>query len=253
MFGGTKKFINGDGVPKDREFLNSVFDAGVAAKLQNRLFEPNESEGETPSRNSNEITIQNKLSENAELFGIVKIGSPVVPLDDATFHTRQVFEGVAPVAGDDFAILQSALAQDAFAPAVVSGLSPVKINMIDASHKYAVCTTDKTKLKSATSGQVKIISVESGTGDKWALVKFISDERPVSGMVRATADIDFDETNTTFDVTVTFSNVAGIDATDTLTVNNHLGFDGDINAKCYVWVHGDTSNNYDLIAAECPA
>jgi len=76
------------------------------------------------------------------------------------------------------------------------------------------------------------------------------------GMLRGLAEVDFDDTTETVDVSITFTRVVGVAVGEIVTTVNYIGVSGDQNGECYVWYHGDregaTDGTFDLISARCP-
>lgn len=77
-----------------------------------------------------------------------------------------------------------------------------------------------------------------------------------NGMLRGTAEVDFDDTTATVDVSITFSRLVDVAVGEIVTTVNYIGVSGDKNGECYVWYHGDregaTDGTFDLISARCP-
>jgi hypothetical protein len=86
-----------------------------------------------------------------------------------------VLEGETPAAGSHkgrFAVLHHYAAADEIVPAAVAGVVQVKVEIVDEDHRFAEITdADATKLTSAPVGSARILWAESGTGEKWAVVR----------------------------------------------------------------------------------
>jgi hypothetical protein len=54
--------------------------------------------------------------------------------------------------------------------ACVAGVCPVRLNVIDADHRYADVDDAAYTLKTSNTGGTRILWKESGTGTKWAMV-----------------------------------------------------------------------------------
>lgn len=128
----------------------------------------------------------NQIEDLATVFVVNNSGADrakfeIVGIDDATydptepfFQTRVALNGVEPAAEHigRFAIYQAPAASTVPAPATISGQTLVKIDMQSEGDPAAdVSPGDSTKLISGSSGAAKILWVESGTGEKWALVR----------------------------------------------------------------------------------
>lgn len=124
------------------------------------------------------ITVKNTTAANLN-FGAVlgcddPLDTPNSGADNGNQYRRPVFTGVAPDAtnhASKFVILQSSANADGGAEGLKIGLTPVKVYVNDAAHKFAkVKGGDTSQLESATAGPAEIWWKESGTGTKWALV-----------------------------------------------------------------------------------
>jgi len=127
----------------------------------------------------------------ADPFNVLGIDSPLfTPSDNLTeFKFNFALKGVTP---DDVthysqvAILQAPVVDNGVVPAVLSGLSIVKLDVGHASHTHAdVKDNDKTKLKTEFSGSARILWKESGTGDKWGIVRLGEGPQTVLGKTDA--------------------------------------------------------------------
>lgn len=129
------------------------------------------------------VLVRNDSGATVNRFGILGVDSivisPTANLDE--FKNHPVLSVVAPVVPDhseNFVILTEPLAHQAAAAdrtigsAVIDGLAVVQVDVQNADHEFAVLVNaQSTKLKSAVSGPAQIIYKESGTGDKWAVVR----------------------------------------------------------------------------------
>ena len=82
-------------------------------------------------------------------------------------------------------------------------------------------------------------------GTLWALTPTII----TAGIIRLTIGSDFDSTDATMTGTVAKSEVSGITAGDTLTVDNYIKGTGKTGDPALVYVHAD--GTYDLVAHAC--
>jgi len=121
------------------------------------------------------VMLRNNTGSALEQFKVVSVGDLIIkPADN-----EQEFRNNAPVfeaekiTGNNkdkpFGILQRPLAKSECGFAMVTGITPVKINIGSASHEYA--EPDSSGLKSAETGAVRIIWKETGTGTKWAVAQ----------------------------------------------------------------------------------
>jgi hypothetical protein len=122
------------------------------------------------------LRVRNESGGSLAQYSIVALSTKLVAPEgaDATFYGRAVFESTSPTAGSAFAIMQRPTADGSIGLARISGDSFCKIDVVDAGHGYAdAITADYAKLQSkAAPGLAQILWKESGTGTKWALVRF---------------------------------------------------------------------------------
>lgn len=119
-----------------------------------------------------EILVRNDTGAALDQWGIVR---PADVLEDMTAYpldvsARPLFQGVTPTADGLFAVTLEPIPEDQIGRAVILGVTIANLNVVDAGHTYASCTTATDKLTTGASGTAKIISKESGTGDKLGLV-----------------------------------------------------------------------------------
>lgn len=93
------------------------------------------------------------------------------------FLRKPVFTGNTPDSEDHsdgrFVICLEPIAAGGIGRCLVSGIVAVTINVTDESHVYADITDgDESKLTSADSGPCVILWKESGTGSKYAIIRF---------------------------------------------------------------------------------
>lgn len=104
----------------------------------------------------------------------------------------------------------------------------------------------------AIGGDIYIKATRTKTGDYIAEIGGVAK----NGVVRGTAEFDFDDTTTTVDVSVTFSNIDDVAIGQVVTATNYIGYSGDQNGECYVYYHGDGTGDedgtFDLMGARCP-
>lgn len=129
-----------------------------------------------PKRDQHNTLIFVKTIFDVERFGIVAIGEPVIsPTDNYDHFASRIFHnGAVPSSTDTgrFAVAQEPLGYGQIGLALVSGVTPVKVEVVDESHVFADVTAgDVTKLTSGTTGAAHILWKESGTGEKWAVVR----------------------------------------------------------------------------------
>ena len=104
----------------------------------------------------------------------------------------------------------------------------------------------------AIGGDIYIKATRTKTGDYIAEIGGVAK----NGVVRGTAEVDFDDTTATVDVSITFSNIDDVAVGQVVTATNYIGYSGDQDGECYVYYHGDGTGNedgtFDLMGARCP-
>jgi len=133
---------------------------------------PAGADGETAGR----VRIKNDSGEDLDRFAVVALTGPLIaPGDNLTEFQRHIgFVGEIPSddGGGRFAILAEPIADGRIGRGWASGVCPVQVDVLDASHGYADTEADTHEnLISAASGAAEILWAESGTGLKWALVR----------------------------------------------------------------------------------
>lgn len=163
--------------PGDRIFENMRADTWngmlAAAEAAASLGKTNYPAEFAPEDSVN-ILIQNATGADLIQFGIVAVSGsapPITAADNlAEFYERRAMIGVLPSASATIAITQEPIGAGKYGTATLVGMTPVKINVVDAVHTAAAVTADPTKLTSSATGGIPILWKESGTGTKWALV-----------------------------------------------------------------------------------
>jgi hypothetical protein len=88
------------------------------------------------------------------------------------FATRPVLSGGLPSSGsDDFVVAMEPIKSGAIGRAACGGVFACKVNVTNATHKFAKAkNNDRTQLESASCGVLQLLWKEGGTGaSKWAL------------------------------------------------------------------------------------
>ncbi|HUU90110.1 MAG TPA: hypothetical protein VM238_02750 [Phycisphaerae bacterium] len=123
------------------------------------------------------VPVKNASGADRERFDILGIDAPIfTPTDNEDGFKNQVaLKGVLPTEADHagrFAILLEPLKAGAIGLACVQGVCPVKVSVEDEDHPCADVNDGQAgSLKSGVSGAAFILWKESGTGEKWAVVK----------------------------------------------------------------------------------
>jgi hypothetical protein len=122
------------------------------------------------------VLLKNASGADRGRFDVLGIDAPVFTPTDSleTFTNGIALVGVTPTdshAGN-FAVLVEPIQAGQIGRACILGACPVKVNVVSASDAFAdVEASVTTRLKSGSSGAARILWKESGTGEKWAVVR----------------------------------------------------------------------------------
>jgi hypothetical protein len=122
-------------------------------------------------------------------FAIVRLDSPGIDpsVNLAGFQRRYVLRGKLPTEHCEFAVMLAPSQNADMRAAVVAGVTPITIDVVDESHDRAYAITDPARLRSGFVGHAQILWKEGGTGDKRALIRWpILPQRRMLGMTAAT-------------------------------------------------------------------
>jgi len=127
-------------------------------------------------RHSGIVLVQNNTGSDLDRFAVVGIDSPIIsPTDNELSFTNQA--ALACDAPSDpthlgqFAVLQEPLSDGKIGLAMVSGITPVKVDVVDEWHQCAdIADGASGNLKSCQLGAARILWAEPGTGEQWAVV-----------------------------------------------------------------------------------
>ncbi|MDD5597632.1 MAG: hypothetical protein PHV82_06790 [Victivallaceae bacterium] len=195
-----KKVITGETFKVKASTWNAFIDAANFCRNNQLEFGSNALRGNSKT---GIVLIQNDSGALLEQFSPVILDDLIIQPDDdekeQEFKSRvPVFSG-KKVSADNkdmpFAILQTPLESEKIGKALLLGVTPVKVNIGNESHKYA--KLNAAGLVSTSSGVGRILWKESGTGEKWALLQLGgggSGGNNYSGFFRLTADEDNENT-----------------------------------------------------------
>ena len=122
------------------------------------------------------VLVKNNSGADRGRFDVLGIDGPIfTPTDNLdTFKNTIALKGITPTLVSHrgaFVILQEPVADGEIGRAVISGVTPVLINVTVEGHKYAeVRNAQCGTLASVASGSARILWVEGETGEKWAIV-----------------------------------------------------------------------------------
>jgi len=185
-----QKVVSGQKGPLSAATWNTFVDA--ARDYLQRQLDGGPAGAPTP-RPYGTILVENCTGSDLDLFGIVGIDGPVFGPDDSEqeFQFRPALKGVVP--GDDhfgcFAVLLAPLKAGAIGPALVEGVTAVRVRLPDPAHppqdpadlsiQYAdICNVEGEEtlhLELQARGAGRVLWLEASddetTHDRWALVR----------------------------------------------------------------------------------
>jgi hypothetical protein len=168
----SPKTRSGQRIQFSADFINRLID--IANLDLENLGKP------TTNSTNNIIQVINETGEAVPANGIMALKDSLIEPDTDDYEEGR-FRSVKPQFTTEMAeknehdrmlcIALDTIDVDAAGRALVYGVVPVKVNMIEEDHKYATIITggNVEKLESASVGPVQILWVDAGTGDKWAL------------------------------------------------------------------------------------
>jgi hypothetical protein len=129
------------------------------------------------------VAVRNDTTGVLDIYSVLKVGTAIITPTGPVggqLATVPVFSGSYPDdnTGSGFCILAAPCATGAYAMGAVAGVTPVKLEVLDTSHKYArVKKDDVTQLQTALAGPAFILWKQSGTGEgKWGYVRLGNDD-----------------------------------------------------------------------------
>ena len=135
------------------------------------------------------IFVRNDTGADRDQFAVVGLGSIVIgPSDNLReFKTHTVLSAVTPninLHKGKFAILQQPIKSGKIGMACVDCISIAQVNITSTAHQTAeIADATTANLVSSDSGSAMILWAETGTGVKWAVVRF-GPIPPPSGLIR---------------------------------------------------------------------
>jgi len=142
-------------------------------------------------RHSGIVLVKNSSGAARDRFDVLGVsGILYSPSDNLLgFKNQPVLTGVVPTVADHtarFVICLAPLADGAVGPALASGVSPVRVDVADEAHRYADVNNNAAgSLKSGAGGAALVLWKESGTGEKWAVVRLGLPSDPLGGVFAA--------------------------------------------------------------------
>lgn len=156
----------------------------AAMDYRNRAL-ARESEAAGKDTRAGIVPVRNQTGLDLPQFAVLGLaGLVITPMDnEAEFRSRPAFDAWQPAPGCELAILQAPLAAGAIGPAMVFGVTPAWLNVMDEGHGYAgPASGDTGSLTTAGSGAARVLWKEPGTGLRWSVIRFPVEAREESDM-----------------------------------------------------------------------
>ena len=169
-----KKVKSGDPLAFPAATFNAFVDAARAHQAGQRSIN---GEGTRSVGHITTVNVQNASGSDVGRFGVLGIDGPAIGPEQnlAEFQGRPTLKGVTPVAGTHngtFVVLLDPVGDGRIGRGCAAGVTVAKIDVADESHTHADIANGVTAhLASGTSGAARILWKESGTGEKWALLR----------------------------------------------------------------------------------
>lgn len=178
-----QKVQSGDKLRIPAEFFNTCIDMAEVFQKTHHNQTPGKSNGH-PSELDVRIQMRNSSGGNLAQFSPVALGDLIITPErneQAFRNNTPVFEYAEAEAKKLFGILQQPLVEDEVGDVLLVGITPVRMMVSSESHKYADLGMSG-GLKSAQSGNARILWKEDIGDDKWAILLLGA---PSSGSVYA--------------------------------------------------------------------
>jgi len=162
-----KKVRSGDALRIPAETFNTFIDAARDFKARRQ------SSTRTPGfdvQQTGIVRVKNASGTDRERFEVLGIDRPLfTPADNLlSFQNQIAFVGVTPIEADHlgrFAVLLEPLRDGMIGQAILSGVTPVRLNVLDEEHDWADIEDGETdSLKTDTAGSAFILWKEPPTG-----------------------------------------------------------------------------------------
>jgi len=123
------------------------------------------------------VLVRNDSGADRDRFDVLGVSGPILSPtgSEGSFKNRVALTGVTPIEAGHagkFVVLLGPLRAGTIGLACAAGVCPVKINIVDESHSFADVNDGLAgSLKSGLTGAATILWKQSGTGQKWAIVR----------------------------------------------------------------------------------
>lgn len=136
------------------------------------------------------IPVKNTTGATVGKNEVVVLSTPRFSPGDnlSAFLSHKVFNATLPTTTSrgSIGVMLERTANNAIGYAAVSGIIPVKVEIVHAAHDRADFTNTVANLKSGFSGSAEMLWKEAGTGVKWAIIRWpITDHAVILGTANA--------------------------------------------------------------------
>jgi hypothetical protein len=211
------------------------------------------------------VPIKNATGSTVSRYHAVGLGDPLVFYTDnaQTFLNEFAFSGetMSSSYAGQYAIMQETVANGKIGMGLIDGVSVAAINVGDAGDTTVDADpSGGTRLISGTTGGGQILYKESGTGDKWAIVRAGINvaESTKKQYCRFTLDAALATTDANKAATIQSQWGTGTDHSTSITVNNLLThtagtyvFEGD-SGDAGIAIYSGSGSTWYIIQMECP-
>lgn len=172
--GNLHKVRPGDPLRVPARAYNAFVDA---AHLAQRIESDAQAGPALPGQHEHLVRVRNDSGADLPRFGILGIDRPIIiPEDNADeFKQHTAVVGAAVTTTDEyigrFVIAREPIASGKIGWAMIRGITPVVINVVDDDHTHADTYSDERFLRSGFTGAARILWKEDGTGEVLALVE----------------------------------------------------------------------------------
>jgi hypothetical protein len=207
------------------------------------------------------VYCQNKTAGTVPQWGVLNIDGVLPTPSGSTGTATEGFQSSPAVLGNtpndatkgSFVIAVEPIGADKFGMAAIDGVVQCKLDVIDASHRFATPKPGSTaELKTASSGEATILWKESGTGTgKWGLVRIGDGAGGGVKVGKITGTWTKGGTQTVWEYTGSGSQASGSSGPLSLTGVNRFA-NVNISGSAARWVAVTSiDSTWHLIAAEC--
>ena len=171
-----RKVRTGDPLRIPARAYNAFVDA---AHIARRIESDTNASPALRSANEHLVLVRNDSGADLPRFGVLGINRPIVdPGEDGNpneFKRRAALIGAAITTTDEyvgrFIVAREPIASGKIGWAVIRGVTPVTINVIDEAHSHADTYPNEQFLRSGFTGAARILWKEPGTGELLAMIE----------------------------------------------------------------------------------